>query len=62
MIDRNGPNAFNDAKGPFFKMGLYKGWRDPDKRGDAVSQRVLYHDEFRMGGPDASYEDVAPGP
>jgi hypothetical protein len=62
VIDQNGPNAFNDAHGPFFKMGLYKGWRDPKRRSDAVNRRVLYHDEFRMGGAGASYEDVAPGP
>jgi hypothetical protein len=61
VIDQEGPNAFNDAHGPFFKMGLYKGWRDPNRRGDAVSRRVLYHDEFRMGGAEASYADVAPG-
>ena len=29
VVDQNGPNAFNDAHGPFFKMGLYKGWRNP---------------------------------
>lgn len=62
VIDASGPNAFNDEHGPFFKMGLYKGWRDPNKRGDAVSQRVLYHDEFRMGDSEAGYDDVAPGP
>ena len=61
VIDHNGPNAFNDAKGPFFKMGIYKGWQKPETRSDAVSKRVLYHDEFRMAGPDASYQDVAPG-
>jgi len=61
VIDQDGPNAFNDAKGPFFKMGLYKGWGDPKKRSDAVSKRVVYHDEFRMAGADASYADVAPG-
>ena len=61
VIDQTGPNAFNDAKGPYFKMGLYKGWRDAKKPGDAVSKRILYHDEFRMGGAEASYEDVAPG-
>ena len=61
-IDARGPNAFNDQHGPFFKMGLYKGWRDPDKRSDAVSRRVLYHDEFRMGSGKAGYNDVAPGP
>ncbi len=62
VIDQNGPNAFNDTRGPFFKMGLYKGWGDPRKRSDAVSKRVVYHDEFRMAGADASYADVAPGP
>jgi len=62
VIDRTGPNAFNDEIGPFFKMGLYKGWGDPKKPCDAVDKRVVYHDEFRMGGADASYEDVAPGP
>jgi hypothetical protein len=62
VIDQRGPNAFNDAKGPYFKMGLYKGWRDPKRPSDAVSKRVLYHDEFRMGGANAGYEDVAPGP
>ncbi len=61
LIDQKGPNAFNDRHGPFFKMGLYKGWRDPDRRSDAVSKRLLYHDEFRMGGADAGYDDVAPG-
>jgi hypothetical protein len=61
VIDQTGPNAFNDAKGPFFKMGLYKGWQKPETPSDAVSKRALYHDEFRMAGPDASYEDVAPG-
>jgi len=62
VIDQKGPNAFNDAKGPYFKMGLYKGWRDPKRPSDAVSKRVLYHDEFRMGRANARYEDVAPGP
>ncbi len=62
VIDQDGPNAFNDAHGPYFKMGLYKGWRDSDPPSDAVNRRMLYHDEFRMGGSEAGYEDVAPGP
>ena len=62
VIDQAGPNAFNDAKGPFFKMGLYKGWGNPDKASDVVNSRLLYHDEFRMGGAEATYDDVAPGP
>jgi hypothetical protein len=61
VIDYNGPNTFNDATGPFFKMGLYKGWQKPGVRTDGVSKRVLYHDEFRLAGPGANYKDVAPG-
>ena len=61
LIDQTGPNAFNDAHGPIFKMGLYKGWSKPETRSDAVTRRTLYHDEFRMAGPTATYQDVAPG-
>ncbi|MBN1361484.1 MAG: polysaccharide lyase [Sedimentisphaerales bacterium] len=61
VIDQDGPNAFNDKDGPFFKMGLYKGWSDPNRPSDKVTSRVLYHDEFRMGGSEARYDDVAPG-
>lgn len=62
VIDQAGPNTFNDKDGPFFKMGLYKGWSDPNRPSDKVSRRVLYHDEFRMGDAQAAYADVAPGP
>jgi hypothetical protein len=62
VIDQNGPNAFNDATGPFFKMGLYKGWGGARQRAGGVSRRIIYHDEFRMGDAEATYEDVAPGP
>ena len=61
VVDRKGPNTFNDAKGPYFKMGIYKGWKDPKRPSDAVTRRVLYHDEFRMAGVSGRYEDVAPG-
>jgi len=60
VVRQEGPNAFNDAKGPYFKMGIYKGWRDPKRPSDAVTSRLLYHDEFRMAGADGSYAAVAP--
>ncbi len=60
LVEQKGPNAFNDKKGPYFKMGLYKGWKNPKNRSDAVTKRILYHDEFRMAGANARYEDVAP--
>jgi hypothetical protein len=44
--------GFNDSVGPYFKMGLYKGWHNRVTPVDTVSQRVLYHD--------GSYEAVAP--
>jgi hypothetical protein len=56
----NNPNCYNDQRMPFFKMGLYTGWRYPTA-GGTVRKRVLYHDEFRMAGPGGSYADVAPG-
>jgi hypothetical protein len=52
--------GFNDRVGPYFKMGLYKGWRDRVTPVDTVSQRVLYHDEFRQAGAGGSYDEVAP--
>jgi hypothetical protein len=55
-IDYRGPNTFNDA-GTYFKMGIYKG--GPTKK-SIVTERVVYNDEFRMGGPNGTYEDVAP--
>jgi hypothetical protein len=61
VVDQEGPNAFNDKKGPYFKMGLYKGWKNPNNPSDAVSSRVLYHDEFRMSGAGGGYDDVSPG-
>jgi hypothetical protein len=60
IIDKTGPNCYNDEKGPYFKMGLYKGWADPDVACDVVCRRVLYHDEFRMAGNAGSYERVMP--
>jgi hypothetical protein len=60
VVKKYGPNTYNDLRGPYFKLGIYKGWRDQSVA-DAVSERVVYHDELRIGGADASYADVAPG-
>lgn len=61
VVDKAGPIGFNDATGPFFKMGIYKGWRNRDTPAGLVSERVLYHDELRIVGPGGKYADVAPG-
>jgi hypothetical protein len=58
VLNRKGPNAYNDKEMPYFKMGIYKSvWRD--KVGD-VKERTVYHDEVRIAGNGASYSDVAP--
>jgi hypothetical protein len=55
-----GPNANNDKGKIYFKIGLYKpSWNDPAAPSD-VDTRRLYHDEVRIGGATARYEDVSP--
>jgi hypothetical protein len=52
----------NDNAGPVLSAGIYKGWTDASARnGDSVVDRALYFDEFKYGGPNAQYADVAPG-
>jgi hypothetical protein len=59
VVNRIGPNCYNDKKMPYFKMGIYKSqWRT--KFSD-VLERTVYHDEVRMAGHGASYSTVAPG-
>jgi len=61
VVDSAGPIAFNDARGPYFKFGLYKGWRNPTSPVGVVSTRKLYHDEIRVASGAGRYADVAPG-
>jgi len=58
VISASGPNTYNDARMPYFKMGLYKGWMSGAAAG-VVSRRTLYHDTFKMVGPGGSYSAVA---
>jgi hypothetical protein len=62
VLDYVGPNAYNDTLGPYLQFGLYKsGWRDANFA-DPVTERLYYHDEWRVSRPDkGSYELVAPG-
>jgi Polysaccharide lyase len=59
VLSAKGPNTYNDARMPYFKMGIYKGWR-PGHPVGPVTRRTLYHDEFRRVGPGGSYSEVAP--
>lgn len=54
-VRKTGPNSYNDEKGPYFKMGVYK-----NRWGSGVSERTLYFDEVRIGDPSAGYSSVAP--
>jgi len=52
----------HDNAGPTFSAGLYKGWRTAaDRASDPIVDRLIYFDEFRYGGPNATYASVAPG-
>ena len=60
VFEHRGPNAYNDDRGPYLKIGIYK-WlykQAPDKA--TTTERVLFMDEVRVGGPDAGYKDVSP--
>ncbi len=60
VAKRSGPNTFNDKNAPFFKLGIYKGWRHRRTPAGKVRRRVIYHDEVRFAGPHGTYDDVAP--
>ncbi len=55
VVNRNGPNTYNDIKGPWFKMGIYKSlWnaakfdpRQSNHRTHAVSRRAANSARFR---------------
>ncbi|MBL7740314.1 MAG: polysaccharide lyase [Chitinophagaceae bacterium] len=56
MIDRSGVK--NAAIESYFKLGINKfGW---GHQSSAISQRIAYYDEVRIGNANASYKDVAP--
>lgn len=47
VISKKGPNCFNDDIGPYFKMGMYKGWKTSQKP-SKTSKRVLYFDDISI--------------
>jgi hypothetical protein len=62
VASRTGPNDFSSASvGPYFKMGMYLGWKDRTCCNSYKPEKVVYHDALRVAsGPLAKYEDVAP--
>lgn len=60
VVRKTGPNTYNDEKGPFLKMGIYKPhWKSKPERSKAT-KRVIYFDEVRVGNASASYKAVVP--
>lgn len=61
VVERFGPNTFNDQRGPYMKMGMYTGWKDRNCCEDKPAGKTVYHDALRIvRGADAKYENVAP--
>ncbi len=61
VVNKTGPNCYNDQRMPYFKAGLYKGWKEGQPVNPAITSRVVYHSDFRIAGPEGSYAAVAPG-
>ena len=61
LFKHNGPNCYNDdlkIRGP--QTGIYK-WNWSEGKKFEVKERTMYLDEFRVGGSESTYNDVAPG-
>jgi hypothetical protein len=58
VLSKSGPNTYNDARMPYFKFGIYKGWHKI--AATSVKTRTLYHDQLRFVGPGGAYSYVAP--
>lgn len=61
IVNKHGPNTYNDFRGPFLKIGSYKYRWKSAKSTSIVNERIIYYDEVRVGNASASYADVAPG-
>jgi Ca2+-binding RTX toxin-like protein len=54
VLDRAGPNTYNDLQGNYFKFGIY------NHSIESPTDKTLYFDEVRLGNQNNTYEDVAP--
>jgi hypothetical protein len=59
-VSRTGPTYYNDERGPYLKIGMYKGAWKHQPENSTTSERTIYFDEVRVGDASARYEDVAP--
>jgi len=61
LFSRKGPNCYNDGKkirGP--QTGIYK-WDWATDHDYSAEMRIIYLDEYTVGGGDSEYDDVVPG-
>lgn len=60
VVQRIGPNTYNDKVGPYFKMGIYKpDWKHKPEK-STTDTRTIYFDEVHIGDKSTSYTDIAP--
>lgn len=55
VLNKTGPNTYNDTVAPYWKLGIY---RD----NTSVSPRVVYFDNIKMGDNTSSYAEVDSNP
>lgn len=56
VVNRTGPNSYNEENPGFFKIGVYKwSWGNT-----AVTERIIGYDNLRIADSGGSYESVAP--
>jgi len=57
VVQKQGPNTYNDAKGPYFKFGIYKpGWKNKPRQSQ-TNERTLFFDDIRTGNTAISYRE-----
>lgn len=50
VVEKRGPNTYNDGQGMYFKIGIYKPpWSDEVWFPSKVRKRVVYHDDVWIG-------------
>lgn len=48
VIDRKGPNSYNDKQAPYFKFGIYKWQWKKDPKTSNSKKRIMYYDEVEI--------------
>jgi hypothetical protein len=59
VVNKRGPNTYNDRYAPYFKVGIYKPSWKLNPQASVVDKRVLYFDRMRIGDGSVGYNDVS---